>query len=376
MTTQQSRYKLRVVTAASKQAETWLLTSTSLSDALVQQFMQAYSVHVICMPELTVRSPMQMWHTSKRMKQLLLTQQPDIIHVHGAWNPLLALMEHTARKSNFVTCVSPYGGMAPEILNTDFVKTKMLPFLLYQAPMIRRSTSLIATSEKEAQDIGNLNLKKRVEVLPPISDGSEQKNIFSMSLLAAYRKAIDSSYKSFITTGEEMLVEQCLVASTTSDFQLMQQENLPMDDIQSIRRVFLYAYDEDVIDRLHDGASRLSKNLPPLIDVERIPRYADRKAKKRGGISELPQPKRRLRIAPENDRETTVVQALLRVKKAGIQNLTLRHKRELYDIFRNTDFNEDVVAAELRRLGMKKFTRRIQDLLHAMYNMPEGYDIF
>jgi hypothetical protein len=66
----------------------------------------------------------------------------------------------------------------------------------------------------------------------------------------------------------------------------------------------------------------------------------------------------------------------MRAHKEGMKRLTLRHKMELYDIFRNDDFNEDVVAKELSRLRLRRFTKKIQNLLHDMYNMSVGYDIF
>ena len=354
---------LRLVTSVSRQVESYLVTSTPFSQDIEQQLSQVYAVKVVYLPVLSMKNPLQAYNAHKEMKKVIETIQPDVVHVHGAWNPLLFLMERTARKNGYVTCVSTYGGMAPEILNTEFFKHRMLPLLFYQAPLIRHSTSLLAINEKEWQDIRNLNLKKRVEILPEIPKGGGSADVLSSELIAAYRKAIDSSYTRFITADEELYVERCVIAATTKD--RMPETPVPEESSLSFRRVYFYAYDEDVLDKLQT-----------VVNVADIPRYVDRKAKKRGGLQQLPQPVRKLHITEGNPLEYNVVTSIIKVQKEGLKRLTLRHKAELYDIFRNQDFDEDVVGEELSRLRLKRFTKKIQNMLHEMYDMPVGYDIF
>ena len=370
----QSRVILRLVTSVSKQAESYLLTSTHLASEVEQQLKQLYAVNIVYLPELSTHNPVQIWKSHKALTNAVLSIQPDIVHVHGAWNPLLFLMERTARKNGFVTTISTYGGMAPEILNIDFFKKKLLPFLFYQAPLIRHATSLIAMNEKEWNDISNLNLKKRVEILPQMPAGGEMADVFASALLSAYRKAIDSSYRRFITTEEEMIVEQCITAATTAD---AYTPDATIDwGTASFRRIFFFAYDEDVLDSLPQGAKNLGKNIPPLINVTDIPRYVDRKAKCRGSLQQLQLPKRYIRLDATHEVERHVVLSFLRAHHEGYKHLTLRHKAELYYLFRKVDFDEYIVSQELSRLHLKAFTIKIQKMLHTMYAMPEGYDIF
>ncbi len=372
----QSRMMLRLVTSVSRQAESYLLTSTPLAKDIEQQLVQVYGLKVVYLPQLSMSNPFRIYEAWKEMKKAVQVIQPDLVHVHGAWNPLLYLMELTARKNGYVTCVSTYGGMAPEILNTEFFKKRMLPLLFYQAPLIRHSTSLLAINEKEWEDIRNLNLKKRVEILPEITSGAGNNEVLSEALLAAYRKAIDSSYKRFLTADEELFVERCVIAASTKDAGETTAHSRRLDDSLSFRRIFLYAYDEDVMELLHAGALNLSYQIPTIHNVGDIPRYADKKAKRKGGLQQLPLPVRKIKVSEDNPLEYNVVSALLRAQKEGIKRLSLRHKTELYDIFRNQDFDEGVVGAELSRLRLKRFTKKIQNMLHEMYNMPVGYDIF
>ncbi|MBQ9237427.1 MAG: hypothetical protein IJ183_05920 [Prevotella sp.] len=367
---------LRFVTAVSPHTDSCLVTSTPLSKELEQRLAADYSLRIMYLPDLSVKGPFKLHSAVSEMKKCLELLQPDLVHIHGSWNPLLYLMERTARSGGYVTCVSTYGGMSSEVLNTDFFKTKFLPLVFCQAPMIRHCTSLIAINEKEWNDIRNLNLKKRVEIMPePGAAGTS----LTASLLAAYQKAIDSSYRRFITLDEEMLVERCLITATKNrDDMLSQSAEATKTDRQSLsfRRIFFYAYDEDVLDQFLQGARQRSYNMPSLEQVADIPRYVDRKAKKRGTIHQLPLPLRKTHIKDADSLEYRAVTAIMRAHKEGFKRLTLRHKAELYDIFRNDDFDEGVVAAELKRLGLRRFTRKLQSMLHDMYSMPVGYDIF
>lgn len=365
---------LRLITSVSRQTETLIITS-SITDE-VQDNLLRFSVKVVCLPELRADNPIQIYKSYKKIKNTLLNLQPDLVHVHGAWNPMLYLVERTARHNGFVTCVSTYGAMAPEILNIDFFKKKMLPLLLYQAPMIRHSASLLAINEKEWNDIRNMNLKKRVEILPDIPSTSEINETFSTALLSAYRKAIDSSYKLFLTFEEENVVRDCMIHATSCDTIASSDDESAQWTGVSYRRIFFHAYDEDVLELLHTGAKDIKKNMPPLINIETIPRYVDRKAKRRGSIMQLPTPKNRIKISDKYPEEYNAVLMLLKARNEGIKRLTLRHKLELYNMLRNTDFDEDIVMKELRRLHLKSFTYKIQSVINELYNMPQGYNIF
>ena len=376
----QAQKILHLITAVSRQTESYVVTSSPFTQEMEQQLKEVYKIQMVYLPKLSASNPLKIYHAYKVIKECLIQLQPDLVHVHGSWNPLLFVMERTARKRGFVTCVSTYGGMAPEVFNTEFFKRRLLPLIFYQAPLIRHSTSLIAINEKEWNDIRNLNLKKRVEILPPALSTEEGAQAYSQAILAAYQKAIDSSYRRFITPEEEMIVERCMINATTMDTKYVPEHKEEGDKQNkqslSFRRLYFYAYDEDVLDKVLEGARSLSYNFPQPGNIADIPRYADRKAKKRGGIEQLQLPVRKIHLTDERSLEYKAVMSLLRVQKEGIKRLTLRHKAELYKIFRNDDFDENIVGEELVRLRLKKITKKVQQMLHELYNMPVGYDIF
>jgi hypothetical protein len=49
---------------------------------------------------------------------------------------------------------------------------------------------------------------------------------------------------------------------------------------------------------------------------------------------------------------------------------------ELYELFRYCDFNEDIVAEELRQCKLKGFTKKLQKRLSERFGLKEGYMIF
>lgn len=300
--------------------------------------------------------------TARQTRKHLAECRPDIVHVHGAWNWRLALVERIARKAGCATIVSPHGALAPELLAIDFVKRKLLPFVCYQAPMIRHATALIADSEREWHDISDLNLKKRVEILPADAEA------LPAALHAAYLKAYHTTYRSHLSADDIAAVRAIVVARTTGKpVPTLPEASLVSSPQGIVPPLLLHAYDEDVLALLPDA--------PDDETIAAVPRYISRTAKRRGAVSELPLPKRKLRTPADKLTEREALTTLLRAHHEGLKRLTLRHKTEIYRLFRYADFNEDLVAADLKRLHMRRFTKRLQQLTTDIFGLTEGYYI-
>ena len=373
-----SRAVLRLAATISRQVEVIVLTSEPLPESQEKGLREMYNIRVEYLPRMSANSISSYRSAQRIMQEVLKEEKPDLVHIHGAWNPLLTLMERTARKSRIVTCVTSHGGMAVDTINFKYLRKHIIPFLLYQAPLIRQCTSLIALSNKEWEDVRNLTIKKRVEIMPPMPEQGDNNNTFGTALLAAYRKAVDSSYRYFITKDEKELVKQVVISRATEVNEEKLSINIAFDkDAMSYKRIFFYAYDEDVLEIFHKKALDEGIYLPPLPDVNKMPRYVEADAKRRGDLLQLPQTHRKVRInETENPLEHNIVEMIARAKKEKLSRLTLRHLMEFYDYFHNKDFDEDVVAKELKRLRLKHVTRRIQKRMHRIFHMPEGYDIF
>lgn len=367
--------------STSKVAENHLLTCSQLTEDQIKALLER-NVHTHIMKRNEGKSPIAFMKRMGEVAKVLKEVQPDIVHVHGAWNSLAALVERVARHNCFVTVVSPHRGLSPEMLSIDFWKQKLPRLIAYQVWMIRGCVSVIALSEKEATQISNTGLKKRIEILPEIPKDVEAMQPFAMALMAAYRKALDSMYHRNLTKEEQQFVFNMVRVATVEDA-TMEEMGIQKADIKasmenaSFRRIFFHAYDEDATQLMLKGVEKLSLTIPPVLDVANIPRYKNRKAKKLGPLAEANiKHGSKLAIPEANDAERKAVGLILNTKKIGMKHITLSQWVELYMLFRHTDFNEDIVSVELKRLGIKRFTKKLQKRLAADFSLKEGYNIY
>lgn len=302
---------------------------------------------------------------------MLKEEQPDIVHVHGAWNYTAALVEQTARKANYITIVSTHRGVSSEIIGIDFWKQKLPRLLAYQIWMIRNSTSLIALNDKEKESIMALGLKRRIEVLPAIPKEGENLDMLRDALMTMYRKALDSYYFRYTTEKETAFMEKLVAAAIVDEDVKIEA---PTTEGLSFRRLSFLTSDEDITELFLNGAHKLQVSMPPLLNVMATPRYKNRKAKRLGALSDVTFSKT-IRLSDDSLEKSAVV-LIAKAKTLGIDRLTMRHKTELYRLFRYTDFDEERVGEELKRLGLRKFTIRLQKYLDNLFYLKPGYHIY
>ena len=90
-------------------------------NCLVRSTANVAESYVITQKDLGTGAIMVRARFLRKLKEL----QPDIIHVHAAWDSTAALIEHTARSHGFYTVVSVHGGLAPEVMELAFFKHKL-----------------------------------------------------------------------------------------------------------------------------------------------------------------------------------------------------------------------------------------------------------
>ncbi len=367
-----------MILATSRVAESHLVTLVRLPEETGRLLAEHGNVKVHYLAPHGGDKPAGMLSKGFALRGILREVRPDIVHIHGSWDSTAAIAEYMARRQNTVTIVSPHRGLSPAIVGIDFWKSKLPRLIAYQALMIRRCTAIAAVSEQERNDIINLGLKKRIEVMPPMPKAQETTQPLSDALMATYRKAADSNYHKFITKAEKDLVFAAVRAMVEDDDDAPNMPRMKVPGIKglSFRRVYFYAYDEDVLPMTLNGCERLRLPIPPAMDVEAVPRYRNAKAKRRGALADVEATNIPCAITGDKPTEREAFLMLCRAQKLGFGRLTLRHYVELYSLFRHTDFNEDIVAAELKRTGKRKFTLRMQRRLAEMFALKPGYNIF
>ena len=358
--------------ATSKVVENVLVTCVPLDEDTVRRLQEQYGIKVHYLHWRKEQNVMDVLPFLISVGKAVRTLHADVVHVHGAWDWRAAMVERLARRHNIVTVVSLHRGLTPELIGIDFWKEKLPKLMAYQIWMVRSCTSAIADSDSELEVLKSLLHKKRVEILPSSTDEGEAAELLKRMLIATYRKCLDTVYGNKLTKKERNVVKTAVRAQYADD----DVETLPPDvEGVSYRRIFFYAYDEDVMQAFLDGAARLRMTLPPPLNMQETPRYRNPRAKTRGALAELNVPVKSLRIPVEKTTEREAVTLICKAKQTGMQRLTLRHYVELYQLFRYTDFDEDVVMAELKRVHAAKFTKRLQKRLAEMFGLKHGYSI-
>lgn len=363
-------YKMIISTA--KVAENHLVTVRPLADEYVKALAEHMGVIVHYLHIDKGSNPMNvlsaMIHVSATLRKLC----PDVVHVHGSWDWRAAVVERMARQQHIVTLVSPHRGLSQELIGIDFWSKKLPRLILFQMWMVRHCTAVIAVTDKERDDIMAFGMKRRIEVLPPLPGEKESMEPLRISLMTAYRKALDSTYTKKLTQREREVVLTA-VRSVISDDDMVAEK----PDVQGVsyRRMFFYAYDEDVTEMFIEGCRKLQIPIPPPLKVGEVPRYKNPRAKALEALRDINVQTKTLRLPEDKTAERDAVMLIAKAKALTMSRLTLRHYAELYNMFRHSDFDEDIVALELKRVGLLGFTRKMQKHLAEMFGLKQGYEV-
>jgi len=279
---------------------------------------------------------------------------PDVVHVYGSWDWRLGVIAYAARRMNKVVIYSPVRGITPSSIEKNPSKKKFWELVMYQYWLIHKSDVVVMQDYYEAGMMDTSGMKARnMEILPVHDEQNEDAHQDYMYFI--YRKAVDTNYRRFITPQEKQFVVamvQLAMLDAASQIQPPYINNL------SARRIALFAHDEDARELIIRGAEKTSLPLPEMPEITDDMRYPTKGVKIKGGFG-----------------DTDVVNMIKTAHKIRLKNLTLRHWAELYNQFRNVDFNEDEVVKELKKQSLEKTTKKIEDYLTELFFLKPGYKI-
>ncbi len=99
------------------------------------------------------------------VRKIFEVEKFDIVHIHGMWTPLLAIVGLMAKRFDVPFIISPHGCLERYALEYKRSK-KLLALKTYQGLILRAATLFIATAEQERESIRNLELTQPVAVIP------------------------------------------------------------------------------------------------------------------------------------------------------------------------------------------------------------------
>lgn len=299
---------------------------------------------------------------SRKLKEI----NPDIVHIHASWNFRASYVEHIARHKGFFTIVSPHGGLSPEIMELAFWKEKLPRIIAYQFKMIRKNRLIIAVSEKEYNDLSSLGWKRRTALIshPMLNNIGDEE--LCKQIMESYRKVIDTHYMERITSEEMEFVHLCLRAATWREGHYLEPlEESKVSDSISFRRIFLYAYDNNVTASLIQGAKVLGITMPPQLNVTELPRFKQKKKKQHAREKNfikfcttlhpiMPQLPENVDFTPNGE-------------------VSLSTINDIYTSIRFFDHDESKINETIKNAGLTKFTKKLMGELHDIYNLQTGF---
>lgn len=97
--------------------------------------------------------------------ETLKTFQPDIIHVHALWDPLVHTAIKLGHKYNIPLIHSPHGMLTPWALSNKATKKK-IAWNLYQKNDLKKINRFHVTCEEEKKDLIRLGINAPISIIP------------------------------------------------------------------------------------------------------------------------------------------------------------------------------------------------------------------
>lgn len=306
----------------------------------------------------------------------------DILHVHGTWKWLTESVVRQARRSGAAVILSPHQMLAPYATRHEHHREKQLRELLYERRLTRAYDALLATTEREREQLLTDKWHDRIgQVSSSVLDSSCSEEEMGRQTLAFYRKVIDTRYQHLMTEEEHLALQTLLYVGTLHDpsrRQLSHDHILKMRSLkpQQWRRIMLMADDEDITAAVAIGIGVMQIDSPDT-DARLIDRFPLRDAKTKGSLPRtlLAESRKNAEVIGEQDEELRYVLTDLVNVHYLLRNdkLSLRHLSELYETLRYTDFDEDNFQLAVRQLGLNDFARRATHILALLLHLDEGY---
>jgi glycosyltransferase involved in cell wall biosynthesis len=110
-------------------------------------------------------SLLNIFKLSNSFKKYLKSENPDLVHINGIWEPYNWLFQKEAIKLGIKVVLSPHGMLEPYILNRNKFKKK-IALKLYQNKAIKLADYIHATAKSEIDQINFLGYNNKSTIIP------------------------------------------------------------------------------------------------------------------------------------------------------------------------------------------------------------------
>jgi len=102
----------------------------------------------------------------KQLAAVMRNFQPDVVHLHGGWHPVLFFGARLAKRMSIPIVLSLHGSLRPVVVEGDRRLKKRLAWRLYQRRLVGLADVIHVSTETEREDLARLGFDKPVVVVP------------------------------------------------------------------------------------------------------------------------------------------------------------------------------------------------------------------
>ena len=311
----------------------------------------------------------------------------DLIHIIGAWVYTSARLAAKAKHQDIPTIFSPIGDLQPWIIRSK-QRTKSAQIAIYQRTMVEHVSAVHLCNPMEKETFRHLGWNNKTQVIRnPLLTNELSEESMAQQMLMLYQKVLDSNCYAMI--GEQTEDAICFLLQIGVDEMAARNNQLRREASDCLsklsnedwRRVFIYANDEGILDRIRLGLARLQYATPniSLANIDRFPTslsipegHLDSKNVLTGSLLT----RNRFDDFTEEDGEIErlICTMILNLKyEIDHRSVSMLHLIDLFELIRFENYDEENLTRMLRHLRMQKFASRLLFVMKDILGLTEGF---
>lgn len=295
----------------------------------------------------------------------------SLVHILGTWRRDNIKLLSRCKKQNIPILYTPLGE-----LETWNVKKRYRKF-------VKNVSAVHLTSAIELQLFDKLKWNNRTQVIKnALVTNTLTDEEMSTQMIRLYNKVLDSNCYSAINEDIRDAIFFLILAGTdpTSITDIKQiRECLAKLTFEDLRYIYIYSFNEGIIDVIRNGFKAMNYNAPSL-DVDNIELFSPIQPILTDSLKHDKLLSKNIRlkrqIAEIKDEQHVIdISIMINNIKHEVNNRTvsIRHLLDLYTKVKFNNYNEDLLYQALKRARLSKFAARLMFILKDIIGLPEGF---
>ncbi len=323
--------------------------------------------------------------TSNEKNLIAVLADYDILHIFGCWSKSACQLADKAYRLFLPYIITPLGTLQP--WEMEHYKHRSL-FVREQKTAVEKASAVTVCGKLEEHTFGQLAWNKRVCLIKnPVLTSQTTFDDIAKSFTALYQKVLDSNARILLNQQTQKIIGQLLQFGV--DAQAFCHDNnkdtlradLGKLHDEDWRRMFIYAYDEEISDIIEHALDTLQCSYPHL-DISEVDRFDTQKAYSSGQLEKgsllshnlLLRNKVKETFATRGKTEQAICLQMLNLRhEISHHTAPLRHLVDFYLTMRFTDMDEDLIKDMIKELDMRDFAQNLMAVMANLLGLTEGF---